>query len=221
MIQPLACRAARSIPRRRWPPSQIGGPPGVSGPGLVGRPVERVEGVRAGHARQVPGPVREERPDDAERRLEPVEPFDDRRERDPERDVLRIVPAGAEADDESTAGDVVEDRQLLGQHGRVTEGGRQDGDPQPFPGNVVGQGSQRGERLQARATTRVAGVGQVVVEPGRFEDVVLADPRPGRVDGRPVGVLGRGLDPDRDPVLARHRARRLAVIREPVVDRAR
>ena len=28
MIQPCAYRAARSIPRRRWPPSQMGGPPG-------------------------------------------------------------------------------------------------------------------------------------------------------------------------------------------------
>ena len=31
--QPSATAAARAMPRRFWPPSQIGGPPGVSGAG--------------------------------------------------------------------------------------------------------------------------------------------------------------------------------------------
>ena len=46
--QPWRARAASRMPRGFWPPRKIGGPPGVSGAGGVGRAAERVERIRRG-----------------------------------------------------------------------------------------------------------------------------------------------------------------------------
>ena len=166
---------------------------------VVGRAVERVERVGAGHARVRRGLGREERPDRVDRRFEPVEPLGHRRERDPERRVLRLEPAGAEAQDEPAAGRVVHDRRGLGQDRRMAERGGQHGMAEPLAGHVVGEGGHRRERLERRARRARAPMSvrwsfiQTAVEDG-----VLADPRPGRVERRPVDGLRRGLDPDLD-----------------------
>ena len=139
------------MPRRFWPPSQIGRAARRQRAGPVGGVRQRHERVGPGDPWRLSGLVGEQGPDDPERGLEPVEALGDRREGDPERAVLRLEPAGAETRDEVAAGDVVEDRQLLGEHRRMAERRRQDADAEPLAGHVVGEG--RGDRqcLEARA----------------------------------------------------------------------
>ena len=98
------------------------------------------------------GGVGEQRLDRPDGRFEPVEPLADRRQRDPERDVLALVPAGAEAEDEPAAGHVVEDRRRLRER---RTGWRNVFDstawPTGVPGHAVGERGEQRERLQAGA----------------------------------------------------------------------
>ena len=191
---------------------------------LVRGLLEGIEGVGSGHARWRRRLRRPERPQDVHCGLEAVEALRHRRHRDPERQMLSFVPAGAEPDDEATAGGVVQDRGGLGQHGRVAERRRQHAVPDPLAWHPMDERRHRGQRLEARSVPLVGDVRQVVVHPDRVEHLVLADPRPRAVERRPVDRLGRGLDPDRDAAHQRSPARRaqrpdvrLAVIRGPVV----
>src|SRR5882762_537357 len=117
--------------------------------------------------------------------------------------MLSAVPAGAQSDDESPAGEVIEQRGLLGEDTRMAEGVGENAMAEPAARHAMGEcGSQR-ERLPTRSTSFASRVRQVVVHPDRLEHVMLADPRPGLVDGAPIDGLWRRLDPD---VNDRHRA---------------
>ena len=164
----------------------------------VRRAVERVERIRARDARFATGLLAEERLEDVDRGLEPGEPLLDLREWDPEGQVLALVPARTEADDEPAPGRVVEDSGRLGEDRRMAERDRQDAMAQPLPGTWWTSAAIAVSASQSSRRGRATDVRQVVVHPGRVEDVVLADARPRRVEGRPVDALGRGLDPDRD-----------------------
>ena len=79
--------------------------------------------------------------------------------------------------------------------------------PSHLPGTWWARRGHRRERLERRAGPLPPDVGQVVVHPDAVEHVVLADPRPGRFERRPVDALWRGLDPDLDraaPCVDRH-----------------
>ena len=194
--QPSAISAASAIPRRFWPPSQIGGPPGRTVGGSLVAPTSGTNGssrVTPGGRRGLGREQRLDRPDGG---LEAVEPLRHRRERDADRDVLRFEPAGAEPDDEPPAGDVVQHGRRLGRHGRVAERGGQDGVAEPAPGHVVGEGGHRRHGFPAGAGAVLPDVGQVVVHPDRLEGRLLADPGPDRLQRGPVDGLGRGLDAD-------------------------
>ena len=69
----------------------------------------------------------------------------------PNGDVLALVPAGAEPEDEAATRRVVEHRRRLGQHRRMTERGRQDAHGRPTARDAVGERGHRRERLEARA----------------------------------------------------------------------
>ena len=147
MYQPCATDAASAMPRRLFPPSHIGGPPGVNGPGRFVAPASRSgpaasrpaggwrppRRARAGHAQ----PIRSGR-------NAPACPA-----ADPERDAHRHA-SPPEADDEPPAGDVIEQRRLLRQHDRMAERVRQHAMAEPFAGDVMGQRGHRGERSQLR-----------------------------------------------------------------------
>jgi hypothetical protein len=150
-----------------------------------------------------------------DRGLEAVKALGHVWQRDPERDVLADVPPGAETDDEPSPRDVVEQRRLLGEHRRMTERVGQDTVAQPLARHVVSERRHRRERFPAPPAALLRGVGDVVVHPDRFEHVVLADPRPRRLERGPVDLLRRGLDADRDA--AGHRPVSVACIRRPVV----
>jgi hypothetical protein len=110
--------------------------------------------------------------------------------------VLGFEPAGAETEDEPAAGGMVHDSGRLGHHGRVPEGHRQHGVPDPLARHVMDQRGHRREGFPRSAGSGAIDVGQVVVHPDGLEDVVFADPRPGGIKGRPVDRLRRCLDPD-------------------------
>ena len=91
-------------------------------------------------------------------------------ERDPERAELGLVPAGADAEDEATAGDLVDRRgHARDQPGRM-ERRRRDQRPQP---HALGRRGERGERRphvpRPALRAAVAAVEHVVAEPDRVE----------------------------------------------------
>ena len=206
--QPSATAAASAMPRRFWPPSQIGGPPGRQGRRVVRRADQRVERIVTGHAGGRGRRRGVERADRVDRGFEPVEPLGHRRVGDREGRVLRVEPAGPETEDEAPARRMIHDRRRLREHRRVAERDGQDGVAQPLARHVVGEGGHGGERLERRAGAILPDVGEVIVHPDAAEHVVLADPCPRRIQRRPVDPLRRGLDPDLD---AARRGRRHAV----------
>ena len=115
------CGAAMRSIRGPFEPIISGGPLG-RGP----------RGSSSAVARLVEAPVEvdravlQQRPDDRERLLEPVDAMV---ERDAERPELGLVPAGAEAEDQPAAADLVDRRGLLGEDGGVVE--RRAGDQRP------------------------------------------------------------------------------------------
>ena len=112
---------------------------------------------------------------------------------------------------------MIEDGQLLGEHGRVAERRGQDADPERLAGNTVGERGEKRDGLEARPPDRIARVVEVIVEPDGFEHVVLADPRPVGVERGPVGVLLGRLDADPVRRRAAHRTWSPAAMRGPVV----
>ena len=123
----------------------------------VRRPVERVERIGPRDAGLGGGGVAEQGLDHLEGRLEPIEPLADRRQRDPERHVLTLMPARAEPEDEAAAGHVVEDRRGLGQDRRVAERVRQDAVPTTSCRAPGGRARRPRERLPARAAAIAGG----------------------------------------------------------------
>ena len=103
--------------------------------------------------------------------------------------MLADVPPGADADDEPAAGDVIEERRLLGEDAGMAERIGEHAMTQPAARDAVRERGGDCQRFPARAAALPVRVGQVVVHPDRLEYVVLADPRPGGVDGWPVDRL--------------------------------
>ena len=101
---------------------------------------------------EVDRPVAEQRPDDRERLLEPVDPMV---EREAERAELGLVPAGPEAEDEPAAADLVDRGRLLGQHRRVVEARARHERPELDPRRRGGEAGERRPRLPRAA--RLAG----------------------------------------------------------------
>jgi hypothetical protein len=106
--------------------------------------------VPTDHQRNAPGRAREQHgvlePDERTREADPVageqashelerlrEARNPTVERKPERSELRLVPAGADAEDEPAAGDLVHRRRRSRQHPRSVERGRCAERPQPHP----------------------------------------------------------------------------------------
>ncbi len=192
----------RDAARRFWPPSQIGGPPGVSGGGSF---VARRRAGRTGP----PGHAGRRVAASAENSAWSVSTADSNRSNRsgiggsgiPNGVVLALEPAGAEAEDEPAAGDVVEDGRRLREQrragGRCSTGRR---GRAIRPGTWWASAARSGQRLPATGPARVAARGRSGGRSARplSKTPVLADPRPGRVERRPVDVLGRSLDPDRD-----------------------
>src|SRR5699024_5629371 len=114
---------ARRQPDAAWPlPAQPDRrPAGTNRRRLIRGPVQRELRIRERDAAAGCGIGPEERLEHPQRGLVAAEALAQRWQRDAERVVLALVPAGAEAQDEATAGDVVEYRRLLGEDGRVAE----------------------------------------------------------------------------------------------------
>ncbi len=93
---------------------------------------------------------------DRELLLEPLEALAQRRERDPVGGVLRVEPAGAEAELDPSATHLVHlrDRDRDGERAGQPEGRRADEGPQPDRAGVAGQPGQ--------GDPRVGGAGQPV-----------------------------------------------------------
>ncbi len=104
--------------------------------------------------------------------------------------MLALVPARPETDDEPAAGDVIEDRGLLREDGRMAERVRQDTMADRQARDAMGQRGRDRDGLPARAATLDARIGQVVVHPGGIECDELARASPDRVERRPVDALG-------------------------------
>lgn len=120
---------------------------------------------------EIDGALTEERPDDRERLFEPV---DSMVERKAERTEFRIVPAGAEPEDEPPSRDLVHRRRELGEHGR---GVKCRGCDQRAEANA---GRRRGNRREQRpdfpgTASRAVGepIQEMVADPDRVEAQVL------------------------------------------------
>ena len=107
------------------------------------------------------GAGRPERPHRLDRRLEQVEPLGRRREGQPERRVLALPPAGADADERAPAGEHVERRRRLRDDARRPEGHRRAQRAQPQPGVEPGEQAEGHPRLRDRlpGAVRPAGSG--------------------------------------------------------------
>ena len=152
MHQPSATAAASAMPRRFCPPSQIGGPPGVSGGGLVRRPSERVERVRPRHARRRAWP----RPRTGRASTCTADSKRSKRSgmggsgipngtcspscQPAPRPTMNRPPVAWSRT-----------RRRLREHGRMAERVRQHAVAEPLAGDAVGERRHRRERLQARA----------------------------------------------------------------------
>ncbi len=157
------------MPRRFWPPSQSGGPPGVRGGGSLVASASGIERVRAGHAGwggSLCGPHRAERrgPRTRTGRIARASAGMGI----PNGRCSRLVPAGAQTHDEPAAGGVVHDRRGLGQDRRVAERGRRARrDPATCPGRGGRAPPSRSALPRLGPCALVRDVGQVVVHPDR------------------------------------------------------
>jgi hypothetical protein len=109
--------------------------------------------------------------------LELVHPFAQLGEREAERLVLALVPAGAEPELDATAGDVVCSRHHLRQLAGAAKGDRRDERPEP---EALGHGGKRGDRRPGiqRDARRILEDGLVVVgAEERFDPALLAGAR--------------------------------------------
>ena len=121
-----------------------------------------------------------------------------------------VVPAGAQAQHQPAAGDLVHRRRLLGEHERRVERGR--GDERPDRHALGGLGERRRASSTpptARARAGRVPVQQMVADPDRVEARLLGRPRD-RAQLRPADLalhLGQlDADPERTPWEARNRA---------------
>ena len=86
-----------------------------------------------------------------------------------EGNVLRVVPATADTQDQPAAADVIEGRGHLGQEGRVAVLGGHDQDPELGPGRDRGRRGQHGPGLVDARRLAIEAEQQVVVDPDRVE----------------------------------------------------
>jgi len=107
-----------------------------------------------------------------------LEPGDTMVERDAECLELRLVPSGADAQDQAPAADLVDGGGHLGQHGGIAEG---DGHHQGSQLDTPGVRRQRGEHgpglVDPRGRLGGESEEQVVVDPDRVESAGLCRPR--------------------------------------------
>ena len=154
--------------------------------GLVVAPVE------------VGSPLAEQRQDDVERLLEPTDPVV---ERDPERVELRLVPSGAEAQDEAPSADLVDGRRHLGQDRGIAERDCQDDGPDLHARCVGGEGREHRPALVDAGRGLARGSKEeVVVNPDRAQARALrhlGDLSQLRVAGGAPGQLALGNGHDR------------------------
>ena len=124
--------------------------------------------------------------------------------RDPERPVLLLVPAGAEAEHEAAAADLVDRRRHLRDQARRVEARAGDERAEPHP---LGRGGQRREQRPRLPRTAlgpaVAAVEQVVADPDRVEAALLGRARHREVLGPAHVALGLG-ELDADSHVAQH-----------------
>jgi hypothetical protein len=93
---------------------------------------------------------------DSDRLFEPVDPRPGTIERDAGRPILGLVPAGANADDDTPVAEAIEGRQLLGEHGRMAEVVVEDERTEAQPLGGYRDGGEDRDRRQLR--------GQVVMD---------------------------------------------------------
>ncbi len=115
--------------------------------------------------------VVQQRPDDREGLLESVDPVI---EREAERPELGLVPAGAQAEDQAAAADLVDRAGLLGEERRVVEVRARDERPELDPGRGRGDGRHHRPRLPRTARRPVGpSIQEVLAEPDRVVAEVL------------------------------------------------
>ena len=120
---------------------------------------------------EVDGAVAQERPDDRERLLEPVDPVVVRVAVGAE---LGLVPAGAEAEDEPAATHLVDRGGLLGEQGRVVEVRAGDQRPELDPRRRGGDRRQQRPRLpRAAGRPILPAIEEVLADPHGVEPEVL------------------------------------------------
>ena len=167
--------------------------PAVPGVGVGHRGAQHPRPVRADHQRragrpraarqelaiaglvpaavEVDGAVAQERPDDRERLLEPVDPVVVRVAVGAE---LGLVPAGAEAEDEPAATQLVDRGGLLGEQGGVVEVRAGDERPELDPRRRGGDRGQERPRLPRAAGRPVLpAIEEVLADPDGVEPEVL------------------------------------------------
>ena len=162
-------------------------PPRVPGVGVRERDPEHARPVAADHQRQAPRGRRQQDGvvglPEAARERDPLavqQAAHDRERllearhamvvRDPEGAELLLVPAGAEAEHEAPAADLVDRRGHLRDQARRVEAGAGDERTEPHPLGRGGEGGQQRPRLPGPALgPAVAAVEQVVAEPDRVE----------------------------------------------------
>ena len=195
-------RQARAA-RLRPPPMMIGGCGRCTG---FGQGVDRRQAVVLALERErAVGPCAAH---DRELLLEHLHARAQRREGEAVRLVLALVPAGAEAELDAAAGDVIDGGHGLGEHGGMTEGRRRDEHAEPEARRDRRQAGQRRPGLE-RAALVVALDREVVIRAEqRAHAMLLAGPRE-RDPLRPGHVL-LALDHQLDshaPLLAASRSR--------------
>jgi hypothetical protein len=170
--------------------------PGVPGIDVRERQLEHPGADRSDHQRRTARPIRrrqqrqvidgvvraapirsalaEELADDHEGLLEAAHPMV---VREAERPILRLVPAGAQAEDQPPAGDLVDGVRLGSEHGRVVEARRGHQRTQLDPRRDRRQRGERAPRLPWRDRLRPpVPIQQVVADPDRVETDRLRGP---------------------------------------------
>ena len=137
---------------------------GLRRPGQQGCLPQRVIATVQGH--RALGP---ESADHADALLEAVHPFAQRRQRDAERRVLLLVPAGAHPQHQPPSGEQVDRGRHPGQQGGMAEGHRADQGAEPDPAGSPGQRRQRGPGFQRGALGAGHDAEEVIGAPERVE----------------------------------------------------
>jgi len=124
--------------------------------------------------------------DDLQLLGQPVEPLaEGPAEVQPVRPVFGLVPAGADAELDATAGDVIDLRHRDGRHRRVPEGGGGDQRAQPDVGNLRGDRAEVQEGVGRPGQPRTVSHHQQVIGPEEGRETTIPG---GAGDGRQIGV---------------------------------